>query len=221
MIKKLVAIVPMKGHSERVPDKNIRIIGGKPLFYWILNTLTHCSTVEQVYVDTDSKKIAKMCKDTFNVSIIWRPRELRGDFISMNNILAYDINYIGGRDFLQTHATNPLIKAQTIDNAVKKYFSLNKFDSLFSVTKIQSRLYDSSLKPINHDPSNLIRTQDLPVVYEENSNLYIFSIESFKNNKSNRIGKKPFLYEVDKLEAIDIDTREDFDLADALLKVKH
>jgi CMP-N-acetylneuraminic acid synthetase len=110
-----------------------------------------------------------------------------------------------------------LLRPETINKAIEAYFSdLNKFDSLFSVTRMQTRFYWSSGKSVNHNPQELLRTQDLPPIFEENSNFYIFSKTSFLNAGNNRIGLKPQMFEMDKLEAIDIDDPEDFELAEIL-----
>ena len=114
--------------------------------------------------------------------------------------------------------TNPCLKKETIEKAIEIFKIQNDYDSLFTVTKIQARLYDKDFNPLNHDPDELIRTQDLPQVYEENSCLYIFSRNSFFKNKS-RIGRNPYLFEINKLEAIDIDTEEDFILAEKIHEI--
>ena len=88
---------------------------------------------------------------------------------------------------------------------------------MFSVTKQQTRFYDKNVVAINHDPKKLIRTQDLEPWYEENSNLYLFTKESFKETGA-RIGKNPVLFETSKIESIDIDDIDDFNIAEAILK---
>ena len=105
-------------------------------------------------------------------------------------------------------------------SAIKEYFSsLDNYDSLFSVTKLQTRLYDQTGEPVNHNPRELLRTQDLPPLFEENSNIYIFSKTSFYAAGSKRIGKKPKMFAMGKLEATDIDEETDFILAETLLKM--
>lgn len=137
----------------------------------------------------------------------------------MNNIIDYDISQLEGEHFLQTHSTNPLLRSETINKAIEVYFNnLDKFDSVFGVTKVQTRFYDKNAKAINHNPNELLRTQDLEPMYEENSNFYIFSKESFKEANNKRIGLKPQIFEVNKLEAIDIDEPEDFIMAELLYK---
>jgi len=217
--EKIKVLLPMKGNSERVPNKNMRDFGGIPLYHVIIKSLLDSKYVETIIIDTDSKKIEDDAKRTFGnkIIIINRPKEIQGDFVSMNNIIAYDLSIVKGEHFLQTHSTNPLLRTETINKAIEEYFmGLDKFDCLFGVTKVQTRFYDKNAKPINHNPNELLRTQDLEPMYEENSNLYIFSKESFKNVGEKRIGLKPQVFEVNKLESIDIDDIEDFRLAELL-----
>ena len=186
----ICALMPMKSHSERVPNKNLKLFCGKPLYHSMMNQLLLAQTIDRIVVDTDSPDIKNDIKKNFeDIIIIDRPASIQGDFVSMNKIIAYDLSILEGKDFIQTHSTNPLLKAKTIDNAVKQYLTdIKKYDSLFSVTKLQTRLYDKNLIPVMHNPRKLIRTQDLEPLYEENSNFYIFSKSSFKNAKNERIG---------------------------------
>lgn len=218
---KLKALLPMKGNSQRVPNKNMRSFNGYPLYHAITKSLLNSQYIESVVINTDSDIIAKDAKEHFGdkITIINRPKEIQGDFVSMNDILAYDLSKLDGQYFLQTHSTNPLLKSSTIDEAVEKYFEeLEQFDSIFGVTRVQTRFYDKNAKPINHDPEKLLRTQDLEPMYEENSNFYIFSRDSFNKAGQKRIGSKPNIFEMNKLEAVDIDEPEDFELAELLYK---
>jgi len=218
----LNAILPIKGHSERVPNKNIREFAGKPLYQHIAQTLQASKYVKSIVIDTDSNFIANQAQNTFSkVCIIHRPQHMQGDLISMNDIINHDISISQGDHFLQTHCTNPLLSQSTLEQAIQTYFeNLDQYGSLFSVTKLQTRLYWASGRPINHDPLKLERTQDLPPVYEENSNFYIFSRSSFINAGNNRIGLNPQMFEVDALESVDIDEESDFQLAEAIYKLK-
>ncbi len=216
---KVVALLPMKGNSERVPNKNMRDFGGVPLYHVIMKSLLASKYISNVVINTDSKLIAKDARESFGdrVIIIDRPEKIQGDYVSMNDIIAYDLSKLEGRHFIQTHSTNPLLKTETIDVAIEKYFEdLENYDSAFGVTKVQTRFYDKDANPINHNPQELLRTQDLEPLYEENSNFYIFSKQAFINAGKKRIGLKPKIYEVNKLEAIDIDELEDFILAELL-----
>lgn len=217
---KVVVLLPMKGNSQRVPNKNMKDFAGNPLYHAIMDEILKSKSVSKIVINTDSEIIKHdILKNYPDVFIINRPKELCGDFVSMNDLIKYDINQFHDQHFLQTHSTNPLLKAETIDEAIMKYFSnLGKYDSLFSVTRLQTRLYDKNGKAINHNPAVLIRTQDLEPIYEENSNFYIFSKESFQRADNKRIGLNPQMFEMNKLEAIDIDEPEDFELAELLYR---
>jgi CMP-N-acetylneuraminic acid synthetase len=154
------------------------------------------------------------------VKLIQRPGHLRADDVPMNDILLHDTAQVNADFYLQTHSTNPLLKAKTISSGIKTFFSeFPKYDSLFSVTRWQTRLYFQDGLAINHNPAVLIQTQDLPPVYEENSCLYIFTRENLLR-KHHRIGDKPFLFEIDKAEAWDIDEELDFEITNFLMKIK-
>ena len=220
----VIALLPMKKDSERVPNKNKRKISGKPLFFFIADNLKQVDSISQLFINTDCPEIATLAKKRYGnwVSIIERPNNLRGHEISMNNIIEYDIKKIGiENDFLQTHSTNPLLKASTISETIKIYTQNKKkltHDSLFSVSPMKKRLYDKNFSPINHNPKVLIQTQNLDPIYEENSNIYIFSGNSFLKNQ-HRIGENPYLYKMrtDNFESLDIDEKNDWILAEILL----
>jgi CMP-N-acetylneuraminic acid synthetase len=216
---KLAALVPMRHHSQRVPGKNYRPLAGKPLFHHILETLLAVPEIEAVMVDTDSEPVMDDVRRLFpSVKLIERPRHLRADDIPMNDILLHDTAQVKAEFYLQTHSTNPLLKAETISNGVKKFFNeFPKYDSLFSVTRLQTRLYFQDGSAINHNPLELKQTQDLPPVYEENSCMYLFTRENLVK-KHHRIGDTPLLFEIDRDEAWDIDEELDFEIADFLKK---
>lgn len=220
-MNKVNVILPMKGHSERVPNKNLKKFNGVPLYHTIMKTLDACKYIDKVYIDTDSEEIKGDVNKYFgdNARIIDRPKEIQGDHVSMNKIINYDLSQIKGQHFLQTHSTNPLLQEKTIKEAIEFYFNnIEEYDSVFSVTEWQTRLFWEDGKAVNHNPNELIRTQDLTPVYEENSNFYIFSKKSFHKAVEQRIGVKPYMFAVNQLESIDIDEPEDFILAEVLHK---
>jgi N-acylneuraminate cytidylyltransferase len=198
----------------------MRSFCGKPLYHAVLSTLLRSKYISKVIINTDSDNIKEDASKNFeNVLTVDRPKEIQGDFVSMNDIIAYDLGKTDGEHFIQTHSTNPLLRRQTIDLAIETYFKiLKKFDSLFSVTKLQTRLYWKDGDPINHNPAELLRTQDLPPVFEENSNFYIFSKKSFAAANGNRIGLKHQMFEINRLEAVDIDGPEDWEIAEILYR---
>jgi len=214
---KVVALVPMRHFSERVPEKNYRSFAGKPLYQHIINSLSECPLVSMIVIDTDSSFIRDDVKKHFpKVKLIDRPEHLRAGTIPMNDVLLHDVAQIDAEFFLQTHGTNPLLKTETITRAIRRFFeNYPHCDSLFSVTRLQVRLWDSLNRAINHDPAILARTQDLDPIYEENSCLYLFSRQGLQSAR-NRIGSKPLMFEIDRLEARDIDEELDFKLAEIL-----
>ena len=216
---KIAAFIPMRHHSQRVPGKNYRPLAGKPLFHHIVETLRNVPEIQQIVVDTDSEPIMEGVRRSFpDVKLIQRPAHLRADDIAMNDILLYDTSQIEADFYLQTHSTNPLLKAETISRGIQKFISsYPEYDSLFSVTRLQTRLYFQDGRAINHNPRELIQTQDLPPVYEENSCLYLFTRDNLIKYR-HRIGEKPLMFEIPAEEAWDIDEELDFTICDLLLR---
>lgn len=217
--QKIVALLPMKANSERVKDKNFRKFNGKPLFRWMLDTLLAIKEIDHVVINTDAREILieNGLIETDRVVIRDRKQEICGDMVSMNLIIEDDIDNVDADIYLMTHTTSPLITVNTVVGALKCFQKQQNSkdgnaDSLFTVDKIQTRFYREDCSAVNHDPNNLLRTQDLEPWFEENSNLYIFTKESFTSTKS-RIGKKPMMYETPKSESIDIDTPDNWNFA--------
>jgi len=218
---RIVAIVPMRHDSERVLGKNYRLFGDRPLFHHIISTLLACPRLAQTIIDTDSPRIREDALRAFpSVTILERPEHLRGGTVPMNDVLLNDVTRIEADVYLQTHSTNPLLRAESVTRAIDRFLASRPArDSLFSVTRRQTRLWDVDGQPINHDPRVLLRTQDLPPVYEENSCLYLFSRESLERH-GNRIGERPLMHELPAEEAWDIDEEVDFVIAEALYALR-
>ena len=218
---RIVALVPMRHHSQRVPGKNYRPLGGKPLFHHIIRALLHCTEIAEVVVDTDSQPVMDGLRQHFpSIHILPRPGHLRPDAVSMNEVLAYDTSQVEADFYLQTHSTNPLLRPQTISSAVQKFLAAYPaYDSMFSVTRIQARLWDQLGRAINHNPAVLLQTQDLPPVYEENSCLYLFTSQNLLTRR-NRLSERAMMFEIDAAEAWDIDEELDFAIVNFLLERK-
>jgi len=215
---RIVALIPMRHHSQRVPGKNYRPLAGRPLYQHVLESLALCPEISEIVVDTDSPVISAGLQAHFpQVRLLARPERLCGDATSMNEILLYDTSQVEADFYLQTHSTNPLLRPATISGAIHRFLeNYPAYDSLFSVTRWQVRLWDQLGRPINHNPAILLQTQDLPPVFEENSCLYIFSRQTLVERR-NRLGERPFLFEIDPAEALDIDEELDLHIADFLL----
>ena len=217
--KKIAALVPMRHHSQRVRNKNFRNLAGKPLFHYIIETLSACPEIDRIVVNTDSRPIQDDLAANYpQVTVLVRPPELCADDIPMNDILLYDTEHVPADLYLQTHSTTPLLKSETVSQAIHDFLGKQcEYDSLFSVTRLQTRLWDRFTQPINHDPEVLLQTQDLPPVYEENSCIYIFTADNLRARR-NRIGRKPLMFETPVEEALDIDEESDFLIAELLMK---
>ena len=216
---RIVALVPMRHDSERVPGKNYRPMAGQPLYRHIVAALLGCPDISQVVIDTDSDVIKRDAAEQFpQVTVLDRPEHLRDGNIPMNDVLRNDVRQVPADLYLQTHSTNPLLKPSTIQRAIRDFRDRRENDSLFSVTRIQARLWSAESRPMNHDPSVLLRTQDLAPVYLENSCLYMFTGELLED-RGTRIGAQPLLFEIDRDEASDIDTEQDFNVVEALMAV--
>ncbi|HBA91228.1 MAG: acylneuraminate cytidylyltransferase [Chloroflexi bacterium GWB2_54_36] len=215
---KIAALIPMRHNSVRVPMKNYRLLAGKPLYQHIIATLLLCPEISEVAVDTDSPVIVDGLRAQFpQVRIIERPVHLTADTVPMNEILMYDTGQIKADFYLQTHSTNPLLRPETISRALRTFIEhYPAYDSLFSVTRVQTRFWDALARPVNHNPAILLRTQDLPPLYEENSCLYLFKRQTLELHRT-RIGERPYMFEIEKTEAQDIDEESDFLIADLLL----
>jgi CMP-N-acetylneuraminic acid synthetase len=213
----VVGLIPMKGHSERVPGKNLRMIAGRPLFHWVTETLLTAQSIDEVIVDTDSDEIEAAVREAFPEVIVHRrPEHLHGDMVPMHDVVAEVAKSAGYNHLLQTHSTNPLLRASTVDAAVAAFLEPGSHDSLMSVTALQTRFYFADGRPVNHDPFVLARTQDLEPIYEENSNIYIAPRQRIIET-GRRIGSRPKLFPMPRDEAIDIDEELDFLVAEFLL----
>jgi CMP-N-acetylneuraminic acid synthetase len=219
MRPRIVGLVPMRHSSERVPGKNYRDFNGKPLYRWIVESLLNCDCIDEVLIDTDSPIIIEDAARFDRVTTVQRPEHLLGGEVPMNEILLHDVTLIEADWYFQTHSTNPLLRPETIASGVEKLLSsLSDHDSLFSVTPLQTRLYWQDGRALNHDPSELLRTQDLPPVYEENSCMYLFQRGTLEKRR-NRIGSRPLLFEIAPAEAVDIDIELNFRVAEVLATI--
>jgi CMP-N-acetylneuraminic acid synthetase len=157
-------------------------------------------------------------RDQNRILIRDRKEDLCGDLVSMNLIIEDDIAAVDADLYIMTHTTNPLISPTTIRAGLERLANDGLHDSLFTVNQIQTRFYRSDGSAVNHDPNNLIRTQDLEPWFEENSCLYYFTRESFAKNSA-RIGTRPLMMETPPLESLDIDEPHDWALVSALVSL--
>lgn len=218
-MSKITAIVPIKEHSERLPKKNFRDFNGKPLYHWILNTLESVSEIDNIVVNTDSEEIVETVPEQYNAEVSVRPERLRDDEVT-TNIIQYEIDRLESDIYLHTYCTCPLLTSNTISDALQEFQNSTEHDSLLPVTKHQKRYYDENFKPINHDPHDLSPSQDLSPVYEDNSVLFIYTEQTFEKT-GHRLGENPLPFEIDETEAIEIDYKHEFELAEKLHETQY
>jgi N-acylneuraminate cytidylyltransferase len=219
-VGKVTALIFMKHHSERVPRKNMRSFCGKPLFHWILETLNESRHIGEIIINTDSDEIAESASKHFRVTLHMRPDHLLTiNSNEANQLIEHDVLNHDGNVYLQTHSTNPLLSVENIDRAVDAFLSQSVHDSLMSVNSIRKRFYWPDGRPVNHDPDHLVKTQDLTPIFEENSCIYMFTRETFLRRRS-RIGENPMFFPIDSIVAVDIDEESDFQMAEALMRLK-
>lgn len=211
---KIVALIPVKLDSKRIPQKNIKpFFDGKPLMHFVQEVCLKSKLIDEVYVYCSDEKV----KDYIlpGVQFLKRPACLDLDTVNANDIIREFMKTISADIYVNAHATSPFAKTETIDDCIKKVVS-GVYDSAFCAENIKTFLWSKG-EPINFDPDHFPRTQDLPDIYGETSIAYVFTKKSFiKNNR--RLGIKPYIKEVGKIEAMDIDYPEDFEIANAIYK---
>ena len=213
---KVVAVVPIKLNSTRLPQKNIKkFTNGKELCWYVLSTLMEVSGIDDVYVYCSSADIKQYIPD--KVSYLCRNESLDTDTASINEVLYSFAHDVDADIYCMAHTTAPFISAKSIQSGLDAVIS-GKFDSAFSCKKLQDFLWKDG-SPLNYELNNIPRTQDLPVLYQETSSFYIYRKDIILD-KRRRIGERPYIVEVGEIEGIDIDEQEDFIIADALYNYK-
>lgn len=214
-----IAFIPIKSRSTRVPGKNFRNLNGVPLYEHIITNAIMSKAFDKIYVDTDSKEIKEFAAHR-NCDVIHRPQYMTKDNVNGNDLLVYDSNVVEeGKYLFQLFATAPFLKPDTIKNCVnflKDNLNIykNLYDSVFTATE-ESGWFWFMDTPVNYNPSVLPRSQDAKHLIKESTGLYGITRDSLNKNKC-RIGSRPYPYLINSLEAIDLDTEEDFKLAEIM-----
>lgn len=208
MKKKVVAFVPIKLNSQRLPHKNILPIAGHPLCWHVVNTLLSTDGIDETYVYCSDEAV----KDYIPEKAIFLKRDARldGDMVKGFEIYEAFINQVDADIYILAHTTSPFIKNETISNALNNILN-EGYDSAFSAQRIQTFAWYKG-NPINYNINDVPRTQDMEPIYVETSAFFMFEKDIFtKHNR--RIGFNPYIQEVDSVESVDIDTKEDYDFA--------
>ncbi len=213
---KVVAFVPIKMNSSRLPHKNLLDLNGKPLCYYLPNSLLKVKGIDEIYVYCSNESIVDYLPK--GVKFLKRDSYLDGDLVKGQEIYESFINEVDADVYILAHATAPFIKSETIENALNKVID-DDYDSALSVKRIQTFTWYQG-KPLNYSLDNIPRTQDIEPVFYETSAFFIFKKEVFTEMGKRRIGDRPYFQEVDDIEAVDIDYPEDFAFAEVIAKSK-
>lgn len=209
---KTVALVPMKLVNRRLPNKNTKPFSdGTPLCSLILKTLKGVSGIDEIYVYCSNPEIRAYIPES--VRYLSRSADLDKDTTRINEVIGAFAEDVKADVYLLTHATAPFISKESIEKGLKAVLG-GKYDSAFAVKVIQDFLWKDG-RPFNYELDKIPRTQDLPPVYEETSGFYIYTSDVV-NRLGRRIGERPYMVEVSETEAVDVDTPEDFEIADAI-----
>lgn len=212
---RVVAFVPIKLNSQRLPHKNILPIAGKPLCYHICRTLMDVKGIDDTYVYCSDEKVTDYVPD--GIVFLKRDAYLDGDHVKGKEIYERFINEVDADIYILAHTTSPFITKESIENALGKVMS-GEYDSAFSAEKKQTFCWYKG-KPINYDLEDVPRTQDMEPVWVETSAFFIFKKEIFVEH-GRRIGYNPYIQEVSGIETVDIDTKEDYDFAVSMAEVR-
>ena len=209
---KVVAFVPIRLNSKRVVGKNLKMLGGKPLMQYILETLSKVGNIDEVYVYCSSEEVIPYLPQ--GVKFLKRSTLLDGDETLGKEIYEAFVKEVDADVYMLAHTTSPFIKVETIENAIDKVVN-GGHDSSFSAQKIQTFTWYNG-KPLNYSLKNIPRTQTIEPVYVETSAFYIFRREVW-TELGQRIGNNPHMAIIDQIEGIDIDYPEDFEFAQKVL----
>jgi CMP-N-acetylneuraminic acid synthetase len=211
---KITAVVPIKLNNERLPGKNLKMLGDKPLIHYILHTITSIPQIEAVYVYCSNEEVCGFLPE--GVQFLKRPQFLDSQSTHFNQIFDCFISEVKSDIYVLAHVTAPFLRPETVIECIEQVKAGNH-DAAFTVTKMQEFLWTEG-RPFNFDPCDLPRTQDLSPIYKETTGLYVFTKQSYVENHS-RTGRYPYMKEVSFKEAIDIDNPEDFKLAEYVLNM--
>ncbi len=209
---KTVAFVPIRLNSRRVEGKNLRLLGGRPLMTYILDTLRDCERIDETYVYCSDPDIARHLPD--GVKFLRRDPALDSDSTLGEEIYDAFTREVDADIYVLAHATSPFIRRATVDDAVARVGS-GEYDSAFSAERIQTFAWYEG-RTLNYSPERVPRTQDLEPVFVETSAFFVFRREVWRDMRR-RIGLRPYMAVTDRIESMDIDYPDDFRLAEAIV----
>lgn len=210
------ALIPLRGGSKSIPQKNIKFIAGKPLCAWCLEAAVGSRGIDSVYVSTDCKQIAEVVEGlSLGVKVIFRPAEFATDEASTESVMLHFMKQVNFGTLVTIQATSPLLEAGDLDRALIQ-FQDEKYDSMLSAVRSKRFFWSDDFKPINYDPNSRPRRQNFPGTLMENGAFYITKREVLDLYNC-RLGGKMGIYEMNESMAIEIDEPEDWGSVERLL----
>ena len=211
---KTVAFITIKLNSSRLKNKNILPLGGHPLSWHVCDHLLACRNIDEIYIYCSEERVMDYVPHDDRLIFRQREKSLDGDKIRAQDTYTAFTGEVEADIYLAALTTAPFVRAETFDLALSKVQS-GEYDSAFAAQKLQTFAWYHG-KPLNYDPALIPRTQDLDPVYVETSGFFAFRRELWMKHKR-RIGFHPYICIVDDVEAVDIDTKEDYDFARRLI----
>lgn len=224
MNKLVYAIIPARGGSKGIPNKNLSVLNGRSLIEIGVTTCVEAKSVDRVFVSTDDQNIMSEAKK-FGAEIIVRPTEISGDNSSSEEALLHALNEIekSGYDKPDTilfyQVTNALTLPDDIDNAYVHFVNTGA-DSMFTAALFIGCLWereDGKMKAIHHDHTKRLRRQEMVNCFSENGAFYFMNTGGFVKNKHRFFGKIE-MFEMGSINGYDIDESHDLKIAELLLK---
>lgn len=219
---KIAALVPVRAGSKRIPNKNLALIGNESLIARKVRQLKESEFITDIYVGTDGEQLAAEAENCGATVVLRDPRCCDEDQASANMMIADFVKRVSCDIVVWAHATNPFVEGPTYDSAIKTFVQeeAKNFDSLMSVLALQEHLWTPNFHPLNYNPYKERHTlaKELPAYYKQTGAFFIQRHQAMKNN-SYFFGKHPYLFKTTELEAVDINTPYDLELANALLNV--
>jgi len=210
-IMKIVSFIPIKLNNQRLPGKNTLKLGNKPMCEYIFDTVNQVKSIDERYVYCSDERIKEYMPE--GLTFLKRDSYLDGFQVKGLEIIDYFLKDVAADIYVLTHVTQPFTKPESMEEALQKVMS-GEYDSAFSAREIQDYCWYQG-KPFNYDMQDIVTTQNLEPIYMETGAFYIFTREVFEKYHQ-RIGKKPYIKVIDQIEAVDIDTADDYEFAKAV-----
>ena len=213
----IVALIPLRGGSKSIPQKNIKKIAGKPLFAWVLEAAVNAKLIDEVYVSTDSKDIKTAVKNTgLAVTVIDRPFKFATDEATTESVIKHFMNHISFDKIVTIQATSPLLTCEHLDHALE-FFEGDKLDSMVSTVRVKRFFWSEEGVPLNYDPMRRPRRQDFSGVMMENGAFYVTK-RSILETSGCRLGGNIGVFEMPEQTLVEIDEPSDWEIVEQLLR---